>query len=304
MARKDWGKLQRAWAVSGLSVRAFCEKNDLPFGTAKRYFTTKVRNDYVGITNDDEFAQSDPSKREKSDPNGSGSKFLKNTVTTGSLSDLSPNDGEEKPKRKRGGQRGNKNAFVHGLFTRAFGDLVQYSEQADDDFKIKLFRLAQLRALESHTKFITELKKLQQDISERENTTPTELDLDRIASLENRIDSSFDKATYFASKEIQLVSNLTNIEATIAAKNKINVQIKQIKVDTTLKEKGIALAGAKTEQARAQTELAKLDLDSKRKENLGDDDDLGMSLDEIMDLDDDEIVARFKENGGEIQADD
>lgn len=96
---------------------------------------------------------------------------------------------------------------------------------------------------------------------------------------------------------------MANRRLTNRAISKVIAQTTQVEVDTNLKRKGIALAEANTDKAKAQAALARHDLDQKQREGLGDDDDLGMLLDEVQDLDDDEIIQRFKDKGGVLNDD-
>ncbi len=69
---------------------------------------------------------------------------------------------------------------------------------------------------------------------------------------------------------------------------------KRVRIDTKLKATSVRLTEAKTEHAKIATALNKYELTTKEKTGLGEKDDLGMILDEIADMDDDEINQRFK----------
>ncbi|EMW7171676.1 hypothetical protein K6U20_11810 [Vibrio fluvialis] len=289
ITKTQWQAHAKEWALSGLSVAKYCALHRLTVSTARAHLKSEIREKILSETEAPQNVDTQGSQ-----PGLSSAKSPK-----------SRKQPKAKSRTKGGAPKGNKNAYIHGLMTQTFGGLVAYAEQADDEFKINLMRCAQLQALEHHVKYKADLVKLNKEIEDKgPDYKLTELDIDSIDRLEKYAKSCFDQAIYYATKEIQIVNQFTNIEATKAAEVKIRAQVEQIKVDTRLKEKGIVLAEAKTKQAKAQTELTRMDLDARRKESLGDDEDLGMTLDEVLELGDDEILDRFKQGGGELGFDD
>ncbi|MFZ3513793.1 hypothetical protein LC147_11950 [Vibrio harveyi] len=304
MAKINWELIKKQYLSehleTGVDVKTFCVRNGLNYSTARKYLNNKLLESEKNTeTEQKENTTTERAQKPK----------LKHKP--------SKTDADDEPKTKkqsnRGGKRpgagapaGNKNAFVHGLMTRAFGSLVKYSHQVDDDFKLEVHKLAALQALECHARYKQELEEYMQELAEREDPKKplTEQQQDDLFSLEKRISSSLNQVCYHTSKLEAIESSMANRNYTNRSTSKVIAQTAQVEVDTKLKRKGIGLAEANTEKARAQTELAKHELDIKTREGLGDDDDLGMDLAEIQDLDDDEILARFKAKGGELIDDD
>jgi hypothetical protein len=290
--KRDWGKIQLDWAKSGLSCAAYCKKHDIPLPSGRRYLKQAVKDQLVSgkVITDKESDQPNRQKNRKTDHSTDHT----NTTSLADAGEAAKRIGGEgdQGKRKRGGQPKNQNAKIHGLLTACFGEIMNYAEQADDKFKIKVFKAAQVKALESYAKYQTQL---QEFLDELPDGKPTADDLETIQILEGRIKSCFEQATYYMSKEISLVQSMSNTKATNVAQKKMEAQITQIGVDTQLKRKGLALTEAKTEQAQTAAALNKYELTAKEKEGLGEKDDLGLELDEIASIDDDEINQRFRE---------
>jgi len=291
--KRDWGKIQLDWAKSGLTCAAYCNKHGIPLPSGRRYLKQAVKDQLISgkVITEQEADQSNRQKKRKPDhPTDHPSSTTLDEAGKAS----------EQSRRKHGGKRegagapkGNQNAKIHGLLTACFGEIMTYADQAGNDFKIKVFKAAQLKALEGYAKYQEQLKKFVEELPEDKAPSQTEAEI--IESLEKRVKSCFDQATYYMSKEIQLVQSITNTKATNVAKKKMEAQITQIGVDTQLKRKGLKLTDAKTEQAQTAAALNKYELTAKEKEGLGEKDDLGMELDEIAAFDDDEINQRFKE---------
>ncbi|WP_274882428.1 hypothetical protein [Vibrio harveyi] len=292
---RDWGKLQLEWAESGKSVAEFCKEKGIPLPTGRRYLKKAIKDkllDAKVIT----LAESDQKKRQKVRNSGDKSDQVI-TKTNQTLAEAG--EQAKQSKGKRGGKRdgagapkGNQNAAIHGLMTRCFGEILDYADQANDQFKIKVFKAAQLKALDKYAQYQEKLAEFEAEIQER-GETPSIEEMDVIEKYQEWMKSCFSQAVYYMSKEIQITSQLTNTSATKMAEKKMAAQIKHIGVDTALKTKGLKLTDAKTEQAQTAAELNKYELNAKQKEGLGEKDDLGLELDEIQAIDDDEINQRF-----------
>lgn len=303
---RDWGKLQLEWAESGLSASAFCKEKGIPLPSGRRYFKKAVKDKLIeskAIT----LSESDQKKR-SNNPKASNKSDHENYHDTSEQ----PSSLEESAKRRKqpkgkndhkknrgGAPKGNQNAAIHGLMTRCFGEILDYADQADDQFKIRVFKAAQLKALDKYAQYQEQLANFESEIQER-GETPSIEELEVIDKYTEWMKSCFSQAVYYMSKEIQIKAQLTNTEATKVAKSKMEAQIKHIGVDTKLKTKGLALAAAKTDQAETQAALNKYELSAKEKEGLGEKDDLGIELDAIADMDDDEINQRFKEREAQL----
>ncbi|MFV8383411.1 hypothetical protein ACNO5E_04815 [Vibrio parahaemolyticus] len=301
MAKINWELIKKQYlsehAETGVTVRAFCVRNGLVYSTARKYLNNKLLEDKENKPN--EHSQNDQESTAKS----------KDTK------ELTPPKRQRKQPKSakqsnRGGKRAgagapreNKNAFVHGLMTKAFGNLVKYSHQVDDEFKLEVHKLAALQALEAHTKHKQDLADLLEELAEDENHKITELEQEEIERIERRIESSFQKVCYHTGQLERLEGNMANRRYTNNSTRKVIAQTTQVEVDTNLKRKSINLAEANTDKSKAQAALARHELDQRQREGLGDDDDLGMLLDEVQELDDDEILKRFKEQGGELHED-
>ncbi len=304
MAKINWERIKKQYlsehAETGVDVKTFCVRNGLVYSTARKYLNNKLLETEQNTETEHE-QNTEPKGAQKPNPKGK--------------SNQTPADKSEKTTKqsKRGGKRagagapaGNRNAFVHGLMTRAFGSLVKYSHQVDDEFKLEVHKLAALQALECHAQYKQELADYMQELAEREDPTLplTEKQQEDLYRLENRINSSLNQVCHHTGKLEYIEGQIANRGYTNRATSKVVAQTTQVEVDTNLKRKGIGLAEANTDKALAQAALARHDLDQREREGLGDDDDLGMDLDAIQDLDDDEILQRFKENGGELIEDD
>lgn len=290
--KRDWGKIQLDWAKSGLSCAAYCKKHEIPLPSGRRYLNQAVKDQLVSgkVITDKESDQPNRQKKRKGDRTTDHDKST-SLATAGETAKRIASEGDQ-GKRKRGGQPKNQNAKIHGLLTACFGEILDYADQAGDAFKIKVFKAAQLKALEGYAKYQTQLQEYLESLPDGK---PSADDLETIQIYEGRIKSCFEQATYYMSKEIQIVQSMTNTKATKVAQKKMEAQITQIGVDTQLKRKGLKLTDAKTEQAFTAAALNKYELTAKEKEGLGEKDDLGMELDEIAAFDDDEINQRFKE---------
>lgn len=304
MAKINWERIKKQYlseyAETGVDVKTFCVRNGLVYSTARKYLNNKLLESEQNTKTEQKENTATKSAQK---PNGKGKRNKPDA-------DDEPKSGKQS---NRGGKRpgagapaGNRNAFVHGLMTRAFGSLVKYSHQVDDDFKLEVHKLAALQALECHARYKQELEEYLQELADREDPKKplTEQQQDDLFSLEKRISSSLNQVCYHTSKLETIESSMANRNYTNRSTSKVIAQTAQVEVDTKLKSKGIGLAEANTDKALAQAALARHELDLKEREGLGDDDDLGMELDEIQDLDDDEILARFKAGGGELIEDD
>ncbi|MGF1835105.1 hypothetical protein [Photobacterium sanguinicancri] len=289
-------------AETGVDVKTFCVRNGLNYSTARKHLNNKL----LGKEQNTEHEQ-EPKNTEQN--KNTASRSAKNNNANVRKSKRQPTKSADSPKQSnRGGKRngsgapkGNKNAFVHGLMSRAFGDLVKYSHQVDDEFKLEVHKLASIQALDHFVRYKDELEQFLEALPE--DKAPTELEQETIDRLERRIESSFNKVTYHTGKLEALETSMANRRYTNRSTSKVIAQTTHVEVDTNLKRKGIGLAEANTKKATAQTELTMHELDMKQREGLGDDDDLGMLLDEIQDTTDDEILERFKARGGELTED-
>lgn len=320
MAKIDWKRIKKQYvsevAETGVDLKTFCVRNGLIYSTARKYLTIKLLEEN-GITKTGKGIRTTEQNRTEEQNEDSAEISKGNTSRPNSRKPKQQKARkqsiDEKPKGTRGGKRdgagapkGNRNAFVHGLMTKAFGDLVKYSHQVDDEFKLEVHKLASLQALQSYTKYKEDLEKLTQEIEQqiKNGKPPTEVQVEELSSLERRMTSSLSQVTYHAGKLEYMENQMANRAYTHQATAKTRAQTTHVVVDTELKQKSIGLADAKTEQSKAQTALAKHELTAREKETMGDDDDLGMTLDEVMDQQEDEILERFRENGGELHLDD
>nr|WP_321458700.1 hypothetical protein [uncultured Vibrio sp.] len=301
MAKIDWELIKKQYlseyAETGVTVRAFCVRNGLVYSTARKYLNNKLL----------EEKESKPTEHGENSPKNSAEPKDTKGITPPKRQRKQPKTSKQS---NRGGKRAgagapkeNKNAFVHGLMTKAFGNLVKYSHQVDDEFKLEVHRLASLQALEAHTLHKQELADLLAELAENENQRLTELEQEEIERIERRIESSFQKVCYHTNQLERLEGNMANRRYTNHSTRKVVAQTTHVEVDTNLKRKSINLAEANTDKSKAQAALARHELDQRQREGLGDDDDLGMLLDEVQELDDDEILMRFKEQGGELHED-
>ncbi|HDM8198721.1 TPA: hypothetical protein P0E36_004905 [Vibrio harveyi] len=323
MAKTDWKSVKKQYVKevgeTGVDLKAFCVRNGLNYSTARKYLNNKLLEDN-GIEIEQkrtEQAKSGKSEQNKADSVQFDEKSNRNDPHPDPSNSKREKPGNQSSGKKKKGQHGgkragagapegNKNAYVHGLMTRAFGDLVKYSHMVDDEFKLEVHKLASLQALEAFGKYKEELETLKETIDKqiKQGKPPTEGQIDELNILDNRMNSCLSKVTYHTGRLESIQGQMANREYTKVATHKTRVQTTQISTDTKLKEKSIGLADAKTEQSKAQTALAKHELSAKEREGLGDMDDLGMMLDELMDTPEDEILERFKENGGQLHADD
>ncbi|MGO2317451.1 MAG: hypothetical protein ACTH6O_00600 [Vibrio toranzoniae] len=290
--KRDWGKIQLDWAKSGLSCAAYCKKHDIPLPSGRRYLKQAVKDQLISGKVITEEQSDQPNRRKKRKPDHSTDHDTTTSLATAGEAAKQPKGKGDHQKNKGGAPKGNQNAKIHGLLTACFGEILDYADQAGDAFKIKVFKAAQLKALDGYAKYQTQL---QEYLEALPGGKPSADDLETIQTYEGRIKSCFEQATYYMSKEIQLVQSMTNTKATNVAKKKMEAQITHISVDTQLKRKGLKLTDAKTEQAFTAAALNKYELTAKEKEGLGEKDDLGMELDDIAAMDDDEINQRFKE---------
>ncbi len=319
MTKTNWKKVKEQYVSefleTGVDVKTFCVRNGLVYSTARKYLNNKLLDDAVKGEQQSEQKSLNTDKTKPKEQNTEQNKDErpkspgKNNKQDQQGKHQSSGSAKSTKQSNRGGKRpgagapiGNQNAFVHGLMTKAFGDLVKYSHQVDDDFKIEILKLAAIKALKHHTEYKDELDEFMKTCPV--DSAPTELQMEQLGNLEQRVESSFNQAIKYAEKLERLELMISNRKYTNRSTSKVIAQTTQIEVDTNLKRKGIELASANTEKAKAQTELAKHDLDLKQREGLGDQDDLGMLLDEISSFDDDEILQRFKDAGGELANDD
>ncbi|WJT09272.1 hypothetical protein [Vibrio harveyi] len=294
---RNWGELQLEWAESGQSVKEFCARKGIPLPSGRRYLKQSVKDALLSAHAITE-CESDQQKSKKCAEQTAKSDH-KETNPPVSLEQAAeiPNQSKKGRGGKRegaGAPKGNKNAEIHGLMTACFGDILKYADQANDQFKIKVFKAAQLKALERYSKYQEELANYKAELAEDGVKVSIE-ELEIMEVYESKMKSCFDQAVYYMSKEIQIIGQIANTEATNVARAKMLAQIDHIGVDTQLKSKGLALADAKTDQATTQAALNRYELSAKEKEGLGEKDDLGMELDEISEHSDDEINQRFKE---------
>ncbi|HIF6165129.1 hypothetical protein [Vibrio parahaemolyticus] len=301
MAKINWELIKKQYlseyAETGVTVRAFCVRNGLVYSTARKYLNNKLL----------ESKESKPTEHKENEQESAAETIVAKGITPPKRRVVKPKSSKQS---NRGGKRAgagapkqNKNAFVHGLMTKAFGNLVKYSHQVDDEFKLEVHKLAALQALEAHTLHKQELAAFLEELENQESTNLTELEQEQIERIERRIESSFQKVCYHTSKLEQLEGYMANRRYTNNSTRKVVAQTTQVEVDTNLKRKSIGLAEANTDKSKAQAALARHELDLRQREGLGDDDDLGMLLDEVQDLDDDEILQRFKEQGGQLHED-
>ncbi len=290
--KRDWGKIQLDWAKSGLSCAAYCKKHDIPLPSGRRYLKQAVKDQLVAgkVITDAESDQPKRMRKRKTD-HATDHSQPQTLAEAGETAKRIASEGDQ-GKKRRGGQPKNQNAKIHGLLTACFGEVLSYADKADNDFKITVLKAAQLKALKAYAKYQEQLQEFLDGLPEG---TPSSDDSEIIKNLEGRMQSCFDKATYYIGKEIQLVQSISNTKATNVAKKKMEAQITHIGVDTQLKRKGLKLTDAKTDQAQTAAALNKYELTAKEKEGLGEKDDLGMELDAISDMDDDEINQRFRE---------
>ncbi|KFA99468.1 hypothetical protein [Vibrio sp. ER1A] len=309
---RDWGKLQLEWVASGLAAAEFCKKNNIPTPSGRRYFNNKVKEKLISsgavALPDQVISKGDQLESDQSSEKSNTRKQSRESTSAGKSTET----GKQPTRRKNkgGAPKGNKNAFVHGLFSAVFEGLEKHVNEVDESMKLEFLKAAQLKALQAHVDYKKELEQLLKDIGEREDGLITELEQENISNLERRMNSCFDQAIRYAGKELQYADQIqgtklkkATIELVNINKKKVEAQTTHIKVDTDLKRKAIPLAQAKKEQAEAQTALVRHELDLKQKEGLGDTDDLGMELEDIMDMKDDEILERFTEAGGVLPDD-
>lgn len=304
MARINWERIKKQYLSeyeeTGVDVKTFCVRNGLVYSTARKYLNNKLL----------QRKENKPSEQNANNEEVQGEKLQPKGITPPktkikrkkTANQSSAKNGHGGRRAGAGAPKGNSNAFVHGLMTKAFGNLVKYSHQVDDEFKLEVHKLAALQALECYTQYKDELADFLKELEER-GDKPTELEQEFIDRLEKRIESSFGMVCHHTGKLEYLEGQMANRRLTNRAISKVIAQTTQVEVDTNLKRKGIALAEANTDKAKAQAALARHDLDQKKREGLGDDDDLGMLLDEVQDLDDDEIIQRFKDKGGVLNDD-
>ena len=326
MAKTNWKSIKKQYVTevkeTSVDLKSFCVRNGLNYSTARKYLNNKLLEEN-GIETEQNNGTDEQNTR-KEQNTAKGVQFGKNSKSQDSSPNLSTSEtkkprNQSKPKKAtgkgtgRGGRRagagapqGNKNAYVHGLMTKAFGDLVKYSHQVDDEFKLEVHKLASLQALEAFGRYRDELNVLNDTLEQqaKEGKAPTELQIDELAALDKRMSGSLSQVTYHTGKLEYIEGQMANREYTKASITKTRVHTNHITVDTKLKEKGIGLADAKTKQSVAQTALAEHELTAKEREGLGDKDDLGLLLDEAMEMQEDEILERFKERGGQLHADD
>ena len=305
MAKFDWERIKKQYvseyAETSVSVKDFCVRNGLTYSTARKYLNNRLLEE-SGV-----LEQNKEQEHEQNIDDCSGGSDIPSTKSQhptrskGRKSAVQSRSGWGGKRGGAGAPKGNQNNFVHGLMTKAFGELVKYSHQVDDGFKVEVFKLAALQALSHYTNYKEELEEFIAKLPA--DKPPTEEQLETINRLENRINSSFFQMTQYTERLERLEGSMKNRNYMERSIEKTIAHTAHIKVDTKLKSKGIGLAEANTDKARAQTELAKHELNIKQREGLGNDDDLSMLLDEIQDMDDDEILNRFKENGGEFADD-
>ena len=323
MAKTNWKNIKKQYVTevkdTGVDLKSFCVRNGLNYSTARKYLNNKLleENGIEIEQNNGTSAQNrlteqnkagsvqfdEKSNRQDSSPNLSTSETKKPRNQSRSKKGKGSHGGRRKG---AGAPEGNKNAFVHGLMTRAFGDLVKYSHQVDDEFKLEVHKLASLQALEAFGRYKDEMTALNEAIEQqiKDGKPPTEGQIDELAGIEKRMSGSLSQVTYHTGKLEYIEGQMANREFTKASTTKTRVHTNHITVDTKLKEKGIGLADAKTKQSVAQTALAEHELTAKEREGLGDKDDLGLELDEAMEMQEDEILERFKERGGQLHVDD
>ncbi|MCY9873211.1 hypothetical protein [Vibrio barjaei] len=187
--------------------------------------------------------------------------------------------GNNASRKRRGGQANNQNARKHG----------RYSEFVPATWLIAA----------DETEVAADLMMIRAHLME---TVAYRTEVSR--SLARHIASYNDSEDKEAYKEVyeQYRRDIYNADAAIVKWKKLQDEHlrgiderERVRIDTELKIMGVRLAEAKTEQAKTATALNNYELTVKEKEGLGEKDDLGMELDMIADMEDDEINRRFAE---------
>ncbi|PMH74239.1 hypothetical protein [Vibrio cyclitrophicus] len=180
--------------------------------------------------------------------------------------------------RTAGAQPGNQNARKHGRYSEfVSANWLIAADETEVEADLMMIRAHLIEAVAYRTELSRTLA-------------------DHVASYE----TCKSKETY---REVydQLKCDIYNADSAIVKWKKLQDEHlrgvderERVRIDTELKTKGVRLTEAKTEHAKTITALNKYELTAKEKEGLGEKNDLGMELDEISDMDDDEINRRFK----------
>lgn len=194
----------------------------------------------------------------------------------------SPQEGHNRThmpqKRTAGAQPGNQNARKHGRYSEfVSANWLIAADETEVEADLMMIRAHLIEAVAYRTELSRALAQ-------------------HVASYETYKDKDSYKEIYEQYKR-----DIYNADSAIVKWKKLQDEHlrgmderERVRIDTELKTKGVRLAEAKTEHAKTATALNKYELTAKEKEGLGEKDDLGIELDEISDMDDDEINRRFK----------